>query len=80
MNGKQKNHISKLKNSISNVFSSFISKANNVNSLGTKQNKNKSCKKNMNVLGKNDSNKNLKSKTIIHRNNHSQSINFENSG
>ena len=80
MNGKQKNHISRLKNSISNVFSAFSSKVNNVNSLGTKQNKNKSCKKNMNVLGKNDSNKNLKSKTIIHRNNHSQSINFENSG
>ena len=34
MNGKQKNHISRLKNSISNVFSAFSSKANNVNSLG----------------------------------------------
>ena len=79
INGKQKNQISKLKNSISNVFSSFTSNANNMNLLGIKHNKSKSIKTNTKILGKTDSNKTSKSKKIIYRNNISQSINLENS-
>ena len=76
-NGKSKNQITNKLKSLTNVFSSFTSKANNINSIIGKQTKSKPNKPSLNLFGKNDSYKSTKLKKIIHRNNNS--INFENS-
>ena len=77
INGKSKNQITNKLKSLTNVFSSFTSKANNINSIIGKQTKSKPNKPSLNLFGKNDSYKSTKLKKIIHRNNNS--INFENS-
>ena len=77
INGKSKNPITNKLKRFTNVFSSFTSKANNINSIIGKQTKSKPNKPNVNIFGKTESNKSNKIKKIIHRNNNS--VNFENS-
>ena len=77
INGKSKNPITNKLKRFTNVFSSFTSKANNINSIIGKQTKSKPNKPNVNEFGKNESNKSNKIKKNIHRNNNS--VNFENS-
>ena len=77
INGRQKTeNTNKLKNNVSNVFSSYNTNINNKKTLRSKQN-NKNQKSNISFYAKTNPNQLIKNKKIIHRSTKSEIINFD---
>ncbi len=77
INGRQKTeNTNKLKNNVSNVFSSYNTNINNKKTLRSKQN-NKNQKSNISFYTKTNPNQLIKNKKIIHRSTKSEIINFD---